>query len=110
MAFFFADDLVVFVAFAGQEDDVTFLRVGEDSLDGATAIGFDDGDFSDAQRAAVPGCFAARSARQLYIGREAGNYFVENAVRVLGARIVAGQINRVGEALGDPGHSRTFGA
>ena len=84
MAFFFDDDLVIFVALTCQENDVTFLRVGEDALDGAAAVHFNDGGFSDARRSAVPGCFVqrlTRSARQLYIGREAGNYFVENAVR-----------------------------
>src|SRR5438132_1092415 len=53
MAFFVADDLVVFVAFACQEHDITFLRVGEDSLDGAAAVCFDDGGFSDAQNPAI---------------------------------------------------------
>ena len=52
MAFFFADDLVVLVAFTGEENDIAFLRVGEDSLDGAAAVCFDDGLFSDAQSSA----------------------------------------------------------
>src|SRR4051812_28285993 len=88
-----ADDLVIFVAFAGEEDDVAGLGQGDGHADGGTAVGL-DGDF-------VFG---------FPVGGEAGANFFDDGVGVFGARIVAGENDLVGEALGDGGHLGTLGA
>src|SRR4051794_35872686 len=86
-----ADDLVVLVALAGDQDDVAGAGVGQDALDGGPAVGF----LIDRGPAA---------------GGEAGADLVDDRPGVLGARVVAGDPDVVGQGLGDGGHARALGA
>src|SRR3954469_2343336 len=80
VAFFLADDLIILVPLAREEDNVPLLGVGQNPLDGPAAVHFDYRAFSDARRSAVLRCYFSTGARQLYIGRQPRNYFIENGL------------------------------
>src|SRR4051812_16666033 len=71
MAFFGSNNLVVFVAFSGDEDYVAGSGIGQDSFDGGAAVDFDGG--------GAAGHWG-----------EAGDDLAEDGVGVFGAGVVAG--------------------
>ena len=81
------DDLVVLVPLACDHDDVAGLRLRQRMTDRVRAIGNHD------------------RARWL---AHAGHDLLEDRPRILGARIVVGEHDRVGELLGDRAHLRTL--
>ncbi len=84
-----ADELVVLVALAGDQHDVA----GDRGVDGR----------GDRRRAIV------QHLRAPWLG-EPGEDVRDDALRILAARIVVGDEERVGERLGDPAHLRALAA
>ena len=83
------DDLIVFVSFAGDEDDVTFLGEDAGGLDGGLAV-LDD-----------------KGGAQLIL-RKPGSHIAQDIRGFLIARVVAGQYQLVGVALGYLRHHGAF--
>src|SRR6185312_7142984 len=91
MPLFGSDNLVILMAFAGQEDHIARLGVAQDSLDGRATVEFDN------------------RLRTAFL-RQPGDDFVQDRPRVLGSRIVAGDVDGVREFFGGACHSRPLGA
>src|SRR5579859_2163643 len=91
VVFLGSDNLVVFVAFAGDEDDVAGGGVGEDADDGGAAVDLDGG--------GAAGGWG-----------EAGDDLVEDRLGVFGSGVVAGDVEGIGEFFGGAGHSGALGA
>src|SRR5205085_12158293 len=82
-----ADDLIRFMAFAGDDDDIIVAGVIDCARDRLTAVRHAD---------VLPG--AARAALDV----------VEDGLRLLGARVVARENRKVGQLYSDRAHLRTF--
>ncbi len=84
------DDLVIFVAFAGEEDDISGFCLVEGRFDRGCAVGFDV-DFGTK------------------FGGKPGQDFLDNEIRVFRSGVIAGDENRVRVFFRDVGHSGPFG-
>src|SRR5713226_8517344 len=89
MPFFRSDDLVILMPLAGQQDYVTRLGIPEDPLDGEPPV-----DLAHDRLATIRG--------------KPGLSGVDDLRRVFGARVVAGDVDRISQLLGHLRHARAF--
>src|ERR1700712_2718274 len=84
------ENLNLFVALAGEQNDVSRPRGADGELDGGAAVGFDD---------------AARAG-----GLDAGEGLVEDGRGILRARVVAGEDDEIAALAGSAAHPGALGA